>query len=217
MYEKERQELVERLKRSGHVTTRPVLDAMRKVPRHEFLSREQWPYAYLDRPLPIGGGQTISAPHMVGLMLDLLELGPGLKVLEIGTGSGYHAALLAELVSPGGKVLTLERVPELGGRARETLERLGYGQVVEVRITDGTVGLPQESPFDRILVTAGGPRVPHPLRDQLADGGILVMPVGGRSYQELKLIRKEGGRFHERSMGGVVFVPLIGEHGYNDD
>lgn len=217
MYEKERQDLVERLERNGHVTSRPVLDAMMKVPRHEFLPREQWSCAYLDRPLPIGSGQTISAPHMVGYMLDIMELRPGLKVLEIGTGSGYHAGLLAELVTPGGKVITLERVPELGRRARETLERMGYGETVDVVIADGTVGLPPEAPFDRILVTAGGPTVPRPLKEQLADGGILVMPVGGRMYQDLKLIRKDGGGFHERSMGSVVFVPLIGQHGHRSD
>ena len=214
MYEKERLEMVERLEGTGFVTNRLVLDAMRKVPRHEFLPRHLWPWAYVDNALPIGSGQTISAPHMVGYMLEALDLHPGQKVLEIGTGSGYHAGLVAELVYPGGQVLSLERIPELGDQARKTLVRLGYGDIVQVIITDGTEGLPLESPFDRILVTAGGPGVPPPLKEQLGEGGILVIPVGGRTYQQLTVIKREGGKFDERALGLVTFVPLIGQHGH---
>ncbi|NLT38742.1 MAG: protein-L-isoaspartate(D-aspartate) O-methyltransferase [Methanomassiliicoccus sp.] len=214
MYEKERLEMVEKLERTGFVTSRQVLDVMRKVPRHEFIPRQLWPWAYVDNALPIGNGQTISAPHMVGYMLEVLDLHPGQKVLEIGTGSGYHAGLVAELVSPGGQVISLERIPDLGDQARKTLERLGYGEQVRVIIADGTEGLPLEAPFDRILVTAGGPGVPPPLKDQLKEGGILVIPVGGRTYQQLTVVKREGGKFEERALGLVTFVPLIGQHGH---
>jgi protein-L-isoaspartate(D-aspartate) O-methyltransferase len=214
MYEKERLEMVEKLERTGFVTSRQVLDVMRKVPRHEFIPRQLWPWAYVDNALPIGNGQTISAPHMVGYMLEVLDLHPGQKVLEIGTGSGYHAGLVAELVSPGGQVISLERIPDLGDQARKTLERLGYGEQVKVIIADGTEGLPLEAPFDRILVTAGGPGVPPPLKDQLKEGGILVIPVGGRTYQQLTVVKREGGKFEERALGLVTFVPLIGQHGH---
>ncbi len=214
MYEKERVELVDRLERTGFVTNRAVLEAIRKVPRHEFLPRELWPWAYVDNALPIGSGQTISAPHMVGYMLEVLDLHPGQKVLEIGTGSGYHAALVAEIIGPRGEVFSLERIPELGNQARETLARLGHSDIVKVIIADGTEGLPLEAPFDRILVTAGGPGVPPPLKDQLGEGGVLVIPVGGRTYQQLTVVKREHGRLHERALGLVTFVPLIGQHGH---
>ncbi|MDW5563984.1 MAG: protein-L-isoaspartate(D-aspartate) O-methyltransferase [Methanomassiliicoccus sp.] len=214
MRENERRELVWRLKGSGYVTSEAVLQAMERVPRHEFLPPGMAPHAYEDTPLPIGQGQTISAPHMVGMMLEALDLGPGMRVLEIGTGSGYHAALVAELVGPEGRVYTIERIEALGRKARETLERLGYGDRIEVIIADGTNGLEEHAPYDRIFVAAAGPKVPEPLKEQLADHGILMVPVGGRMVQDLVLVSRSGGRFYERSLGSVVFVPLIGEHGY---
>jgi len=189
---------------------------MDKVPRHEFLPDESKQYAYHDTPLSIGKGQTISAPHMVGIMLEALHLGPGMKVLEIGTGSGYHASLLGELVRPGGKVYTVERIEELGLKARTTLERLGYGDTVEVVISDGTKGLPEHAPYDRVLVTAAAPYVPEPLKEQLAEGGTLLIPVGDRPVQDLLLVTKKEGKYEERPMGEVVFVPLIGQYGYRD-
>jgi protein-L-isoaspartate(D-aspartate) O-methyltransferase len=216
MYEEERHELVQRLLRHGYVSSSRVLEAMERVPRHEFLPEEEWDVAYQDTPLSIGQGQTISAPHMVGMMLEALDLRPGLKVLEIGTGSGYHASLLGELVRPGGKVYTIERIEELGRRARQVLERQGYGDVVEVIISDGTNGLPEHAPYDRILVTAAAPYVPEPLKEQLADGGMLLIPVGGRSFQELTVIVREGNAYKQAPLGSVVFVPLIGEHGYRE-
>ena len=216
MYEEERHDLVERLKRYGYVSSSRVLEAMERVPRHEFLPEEAWDVAYQDTPLSIGQGQTISAPHMVGMMLEALDLRPGMKVLEIGTGSGYHASLLGELVRPGGKVYTIERIADLGQRAQQVLEGLGYGDVVEVIISDGTNGLPEHAPYDRILVTAAAPYVPEPLKEQLVDGGMLLIPVGGRSFQELIVIVREGNDYKQSPLGSVVFVPLIGEHGYRE-
>jgi protein-L-isoaspartate(D-aspartate) O-methyltransferase len=212
----ERRELVRRLKDGGYVTSDRVLEAMEKVPRHEFLPEAMATLAYQDTPLPIGQGQTISAPHMVGMMLEALDLRPGMNVLEIGTGSGYHAALVAELVRPNGKVYTIERIESLGLRARATLEQIGYDDVIEVIIADGTNGLPEHAPYDRIFVAAAGPEVPGPLKAQLADGGILMVPVGGRMVQDLVLVTRSGDKYAERSMGSVVFVPLIGEHGYKE-
>ncbi len=216
MREGERRRLVKRLKGSGYVTSSAVLEAMERVPRHEFLPEAMADLAYEDTPLPIGQGQTISAPHMVGMMLEALDLRPGLKVLEIGTGSGYHAALVAELVRPDGKVYTIERIEALGLKARETLQRLGYGDTIEVVIADGTNGLPEHAPYDRIFVAAAAPSVPKPLKEQLADGGTLMVPVGGRMVQDLVLVTRRGDGFTERSMGSVIFVPLIGEHGYRE-
>jgi len=216
MRENERRELVRRLKDGGYMTSDRVLEAMEKVPRHEFLPETMATLAYQDTPLPIGQGQTISAPHMVGMMLEALDLRPGMNVLEIGTGSGYHAALVAELVRPNGKVYTIERIESLGLRARATLEQIGYDDVIEVIIADGTNGLPEHAPYDRIFVAAAGPEVPGPLKAQLADGGILMVPVGGRMVQDLVLVTRSGDKYAERSMGSVVFVPLIGEHGYKE-
>lgn len=214
MYEEERHELIERLKRIGYVRSEKVLEAMEKVPRHEFLPPEAREHAYIDSPLHIGLGQTISAPHMVGMMLEVLDLQPGMKVLEIGAGSGYHAALMGELVRPDGKVYTVERLEELGLRAQETLERVGYSDIVEVVIADGSNGLPEHAPYDRITVAAAAPEVPEPLKEQLADGGRLLLPVGDRMFQDLVLIRRKGDEYTKMDLGEVVFVPLIGEHGY---
>jgi protein-L-isoaspartate(D-aspartate) O-methyltransferase len=214
MYEEERHDLVERLRRYGYLSSSRALDAMERVPRHEFLPEELGDVAYQDTPLSIGQGQTISAPHMVAMMLEALDLRPDMKVLEIGTGSGYHASLLGELVRPSGRVYTIERIEELGRGAQQVLERLGYGDVVEVIIADGTNGLPEHAPYDRILVTAAAPYVPEPLKEQLADGGMLLIPVGGRSFQELTVIVREGNEYKQSPLGSVVFVPLIGEHGY---
>lgn len=214
MYEAERSRLVSGLRNNGYVTDERVLAAMEKVPRHEFIPAKLRDQAYADSPLPIGMGQTISAPHMVGIMLQALELRPGHKVLEIGAGSGYHAALMGEMVRPGGMVYTVERLEPLGAKAAEAIERLHYDDVVKVIVADGSSGLAEHAPYDRITVAAAAPGVPRPLEEQLADGGRMLVPVGGQGYQALMLVTRHGDKMERTGLGGVVFVPLIGEHGY---
>lgn len=183
-----------------------VLAAMRKVPRHEFVPEEYRDLAYRDTPLPIGYGQTISQPYIVAYMTEQLHIGKEDTVLEIGTGSGYQAAVLAELAS---EVYTIEIIPELAERAKKTLRRLGYNNV-HVRIGDGYKGWPEHAPFDAIILTAAPPRVPQPLIDQLKEGGRLIAPVG-EDYQELVLIRKENGEILRENLIPVRFVPMTGE------
>ena len=182
-----------------------VLAAMRKVPRHEFVPEEQRPHAYEDHPLPIGHDQTISQPFIVAAMTELAQVGPGTRVLEIGTGSGYQAAVLAEL---GAEVFSIEIVEPLARSAAATLDRLGYR--VTVRAGDGYQGWPDRAPFDVILVTAAPPRIPEPLQQQLVDGGRLVIPVGDR-YQELVVLTRRGNQLDRRSVFPVRFVPMTGE------
>lgn len=187
-----------------------VLDAMRRVPRHRFVEEALRERAYGDYPLPIGEGQTISQPFMVGRMTELLRLTGREKVLEIGTGSGYQAAVLSRCVA---RVCTVERLPRIAARARLLLEELGYTNVW-VRTANGTFGWPDEAPFDRILVAAGGPSVPPPLFEQLTEGGLMVMPVGGADGQKLQLIEKVRGEMRVTEDSGCVFVPLIGKHAW---
>lgn len=187
---------------------------MAKVPREEFVPRGLRDEAYIDTPLPIGSGQTISAPHMVAMMAEALDLRPGQKVLEVGCGSGYHAAVVAELVSPGGHVFSVERLKELADFARDNLERTGYSDRVTVVLSDGSAGLPDEAPFDRIFVACGAPSLPEPLKSQMKDGGLMLVPVGGRMYQDLVKVERRGKSYSTINLGGCVFVPLIGEHGY---
>jgi protein-L-isoaspartate(D-aspartate) O-methyltransferase len=187
-----------------------VLDAMRKVPRHLFVPADGLEAAYSDRPLPIGSGQTISQPYMVAAMSEALGLKGPEKVLEVGTGSGYQAAVLAELAR---RVITTERVPELAEEARKTLRDLGYANV-EVILTDGSKGYPAEAPFDAIMVTAGAPEIPGVLVEQLAEGGRLVIPVGSSYQQTLMRLTKRGGEEKTEALEGCVFVPLIGEYGW---
>ena len=187
-----------------------VLEAMRTVPRHLFVPAGYQGAAYRDSPLPIGHGQTISQPYIVALMTELLEISPGDRVLEIGTGSGYQAAILAVL---GANVITIERIPEVARLATENLEKTGFSNV-QVVVGDGTEGYPPVAPFQAILVTAATPGVPEPLISQMAEGGRLVAPVGARDIQELVRLEKCGGRIVRASFGGVVFVPLLGHHGW---
>ena len=188
-----------------------VLRAMRKVPRHLFVEEALTPQAYEDHPLPIGHGQTISQPYVVAWMTELLGVAPGHKVLEIGTGSGYQAAVLAEL---GANVFTVERVKPLYELARARMDALRYRRV-RLKLDDGTLGWPEEAPFDRILVAAGGPRIPAPLVGQLSEIGRMVIPVGAsRRSQTLCLVRRENGRVIVRELGGVMFVDLVGTHGW---
>ena len=205
-----RKRLVEHLAAKG-ITDTAVLRAMHSVPRHRFVPDALYAQAYEDTPLPIGYGQTISQPFVVALMTQELELQPGMRVLEIGTGSGYQAAVLAAM---GCRVYTVERIRELYHAANALFQGLGLRNIHTCR-DDGTLGMPATAPFDRILVTAGGPQVPEPLVAQLDDPGILLIPVGTRKReQRLLRVRIEGGRRQTEDLGGVVFVDLVGHHGW---
>jgi protein-L-isoaspartate(D-aspartate) O-methyltransferase len=186
------------------VTDGRTLAAMRKVERHQFVPPEAAALAYADHPLEIGDGQTISQPYIVAVMSEAIGLREGEKVLEVGTGSGYQAAVLAEM---GARVYTMEIVPTLARRARATLERLGY-RAIEVREGNGWAGWPEEAPFDAIVVTAAPPTIPEALKAQLRDGGRLVIPVGD-DVQELRLVTRHGAKFEEKRLLMVRFVPLV--------
>jgi protein-L-isoaspartate(D-aspartate) O-methyltransferase len=188
-----------------------VIQAMYEVPREFFVPEHLADYAYDDTPLPIGYGQTISAPHMVAIMCDILDLQNGLNVLEIGGGSGYHAAVMARIIGPEGKVFSVERIPELVDLANKNLMMAGISNVTMVQ-GDGSLGLPDHAPYDRISVAATAPSIPEPLKAQLKKGGRLVIPVGS-GYQELLLVTRKNGYVVEEKMA-VVFVPLLGEHGF---
>jgi protein-L-isoaspartate(D-aspartate) O-methyltransferase len=187
-----------------------VLDAMRKVPRHLFVDEALRDQAYGDHPLPIGEGQTISQPYIVGLMTALLTLRGDEKILEVGTGSGYQTAVLAELAR---RVCSIERIPALAARARAVLDKLGYTNVW-VRVGAGTLGWPDEAPFDRILVAAGAPAVPPPLFEQLAEGGRLVLPVGDATAQTLTIVEKVSGQMRTTPHSSCVFVRLVGKYAW---
>ncbi len=211
-YEKERTRMVDEQIVERGVKDPRVLDAMRKVPRHEFLPEVLRDRAYGDHAMPIGEGQTISQPYIVAMMTEMLGLTGTERVLEIGTGSGYQAAILAELSE---KVFTVERVRPLAEKARAALDRLGYRNVA-MKIFDGTYGWKDMGPFDAIMVTAASPDVPQPLVEQLKEGGRLVIPVGERYTQYLvKLVKTAGGLVRETSIP-CVFVPLIGNHGWKE-
>jgi len=187
-----------------------VLQAMRKVPRHLFVDEALQNQAYADHPLPIGYGQTISQPYIVALMSQLLKPKPGLSVLEIGTGSGYQAVILAEM---GMDVFTVERIKSLYLKAQKRFAELGYRNI-RTKLDDGTLGWPEHAPFDRILVTAGAPALPKPLLEQLADPGTMVVPVGERKHQRLLRIIKNEGQIKEEEMHPVMFVDLVGKFGW---
>jgi len=210
-----RAEMVERQLHGRGIRDENVLVVMAQVPRELFVPVEMLSRAYLDGALPIAAGQTISQPYMVAHMTELLELRPGMRVLEVGTGSGYGAAVLAGL---GASVISVERHPELAEAARDRLAglglALGFAKAVRVVVGDGSLGWPDDAPFDGIVVTAAAPRVPAALPAQLADGGRLVVPVGMRGRQELILVVRRGDSFEERACGPCVFVPLIGEGGF---
>ena len=203
--------MVERLAAAGVADPR-VLGAFARVPRHRLLPAALAGQAYRDAALPIGGGQTISAPGVVAAMTQALELRGEERVLEVGTGSGYQAAILSQLAA---QVISVERLPKLAAGARRTLDRLGIHNVV-VYLGDGTRGRPADAPFDAIVVTAGGPEVPQPLLEQLAPGGRLVGPFGARDEQQLLRVRRgAGGRFSRELIGRARFVDLVGHHGWD--
>lgn len=207
----QRQSMVSSQLRGRGIVDENVLSAMARVPRHEFVAEEYREQAYEDHPIPIAEGQTLSQPYIVALMLEALSLGPPDTVLEIGTGSGYQAALLAELTR---HVYSIERHESLARAAETTLARLGYTNVT-VLVGDGSQGLPEFAPFDGIVVSAAAPEIPRPLFEELGEGGRMVIPVGPAYAQELQLVRKRDGRAEVTKLEGCRFVPLIGGLGYH--
>jgi protein-L-isoaspartate(D-aspartate) O-methyltransferase len=228
-YERQRRRMVEHQIRKRGVRDGRVLAAMEKVPRHRFVPESAANHAYEDSPLSIGKGQTISQPYMVALMTEALVPEPGDRVLEVGTGSGYQTAILAELVSEVYSIeripelgeraeallYSIERIPELGERAEALLSRLGYENVL-IQIGDGSEGWVEKAPFDAIVVTAGAPEIPDPLVEQLAAGGRLVIPIGSSHHQTLCTVKKEKERIRKEEGAGCVFVPLIGAFGWEE-
>jgi len=197
--------------RARGIADERVLGAMATLPRERFIAPGQARWAYADEALPIDAGQTISQPYMVAVMTEVLAPRPGDRILEIGTGSGYQAAVLATI---GCRVTTIERHADLAEAARERLVTLGLGDRVEVRVGDGSVGATDGAPWDGIIVTAAAPSIPMALRDQLADGARLVIPVGPRNRQDLVVVTRHGNDWIERPAGACVFVPLVGEGGF---
>ncbi|KJS01202.1 MAG: protein-L-isoaspartate O-methyltransferase [Desulfobulbaceae bacterium BRH_c16a] len=208
-YELAKEKMVEVLVRRG-IGDQKVLTAMSNVPRHLFVSDDMQELAYADRPLPIGMQQTISQPYIVALMTEMLELNESMKVLEIGTGSGYQTAVLAELCN---SVYTVELFPELLESATALLRKLGY-RGISAKIADGTGGWSEYMPYDAIIVCAGAPNIPKPLFEQLAEGGRLIIPVGDNVSQLLKIVSRRGDEFSEKQLLRCQFVPLRGEHGW---
>ncbi|MEM3085927.1 MAG: protein-L-isoaspartate(D-aspartate) O-methyltransferase [Halobacteria archaeon] len=204
-------DLLEELRARG--ASERTLAAMAGVDRALFVPEKLRREAYRDVPLPIGEGQTISAPHMVAILCDLLELAPGHKVLEVGGGSGYQAAVMARLAAPGGRLYTVEILPALAERARANLRAAGVSNATVV-VGDGSLGLPERAPFDRIAVACSAPDIPPPLLEQLTRGGRMAIPVG-RVFQELLLVVKEDGAVRV-PQGGVAFVPLVGKFGFRE-
>lgn len=212
-YEVARARMVREQLLGRDITDERVLRAMGALPRHLFVDQAFWPRAYSDHPLPIGQNQTISQPYMVALMTQELGVGDGSRVLEIGTGSGYQAAVLAML---GSEVYSVERYPELSDRAAEIIGSLQIGGIHFI-VGDGSLGWPECAPYDRIIVTAGAPAIPDILLDQLAPDGVIVIPVGSRHTQRLVKIVKGGQYVEKREVCGCTFVPLVGEKAWDDE
>lgn len=207
-----RERMIEKLREHYQIRDERVLEAMRRVPRHFFVPEAFKAQAYKDNALPIASGQTISQPFIVARMSELLKLTPQSKVLEIGAGSGYQTAILAELA---GRVFAIERVPQLARQAQERLQRIGSRNVT-LRCADGTLGWDAYAPYNAILVAAGGPEIPEPLVEQLKIGGCLVIPIGqDQRNQHLIRVTRTGRGFQTEDFGACVFVPLIGEHGWH--
>ncbi len=206
-----RRDMVETQIAGRGITEKRVIDAFLKVPRERFVPENLREYAYEDGPLSIGAGQTVSQPYMAALMTASLNLEKGMKVLEIGTGSGYQSAILAQM---GCEVYSVERIASLAETAENVLKPLGYS--VKIKVDDGTLGWEEYAPYDRIIVTAGGPAIPPPLFAQLKESGKMVMPVGDTVYQDLMLVTKTGGRMAKENLGGCQFVPLKGAEGWKE-
>jgi protein-L-isoaspartate(D-aspartate) O-methyltransferase len=212
MYEQERERLVTNLYREGYIKTERVKQAFLTVPREAFIPDSLKKYAYVDTPLDIGQGQTISAPHMVAIMCESLDIKDDQKILEVGTGSGYHAAIVAHLVGETGQVYTIERFESLAKKAKKDLKQIGITNVI-VEVGDGSCGLPFYQPYDRIYVTCAAPYIPQPLIDQLQDSGKLLVPIGDK-YCELILLEKQKEKSVMHQLGECVFVPLVGKYGH---
>lgn len=210
----QRRALVEHLERAGYVRSEPVRHAMMEVRRELFVPDVLRRAAYADHPLDIGHGQTISAPHMVAIMVEAMRAMEGQRVLEVGGGSGYHAAVIAHLVGPEGHVYTVERIEPLASRARASLEAAGLSDRVTVLVGDGSCGWKESAPYDRISVACAAPRVPEPMVNDLVDGGMLLIPVGSTYIQELLRVTRAGDRTRVDRLGGCVFVPLVGRCGF---
>ncbi len=213
MFGDKKERLIKKLVSSGYIHTDEVIEAFRQIPRENFIPEEHRPFSYSDTPLRIGKEQTISAPHMVGLMLELLELKKGNRVLEVGAGSGYHAAMAAHIIGKQGHVYTIEYILELASRAMANVKSIGFNSRITVINADGSKGLPEYAPYDRIMVACGAPDVPQPLMAQLKEGGIMILPVGSGYYQKLVRVRKVDGKLIREDHGGCAFVPMVGEHG----
>jgi protein-L-isoaspartate(D-aspartate) O-methyltransferase len=211
-YESPRLKMVEKQLVTRGIVDERVLEAMREVPRHRFVPADMWDVAYQDSPLSIGHGQTISQPYIVAYMTQMLHLSPGDRVLEIGTGSGYQAAILCRIVE---HVYTIERIQDLSLRAQDVLRELAYNNI-SFRVTDGGYGWPEEAPFDAIVVTAAAPEVPAPLVAQLAEDAPLVAPIGPAGYQDLMRVHRRGDTSQSEYLTPVAFVPLVGEHGWRE-
>lgn len=223
MERKDWERLIDSLVREGILRSPKVIKAMRSVPRGKFLPENMQSYSAVDTPLPIGFGQTVSAPHMVSIMNEALQLEIGHKVLEVGAGSGWHAATIAEIVAPKdaprsewGHVYTVEIVQGLAEYARKNILNEGYGDRVTIICADGSLGYQEKAPYDRILVTAAAPDIPKPLIEQVKPGGIMLIPVGSMHLFQtlLKVTKGVDGKIKEENLGGVAFVPLTGEYGH---
>ncbi len=212
MFDQKRKQMVEHLEQDAYINTKKVKQAFLSIPREDFIPSHMKSSAYVDTPLSIGSCQTISAPHMIAIMCEALDLHAGQTVLEIGTGSGYHAAIIAHIIGESGRVYTIERHENLAKIARAHLKKAGITNVT-VEVGDGSKGLPQHQPYDRIYVTCAAPNIPAPLVDQLQDPGMLLIPVGDM-YCTLQRVEKTQNQISTINLGGCVFVPLVGEYGF---
>lgn len=212
-FDEQRREMVHGQLQARGITDQRIVAAFLKVPRHRFVPTEGQPEAYADHPVPIGSGQTVSQPYMVALMTQLLRLQGHERILEIGTGSGYQLAILAELALD---VYSVERLPELADQALQRLNNLGYLNI-HITMGNGSLGWPAHAPYDGIIVAAGAPNIPQSLVDQLVEGGRLVIPIGTHQAQMLIVGEKRGGTLHTQEITSCMFVPLIGEHGWTPD
>jgi len=209
----DRKQLVDRLKAEGYIKSKTVEKAMLTVPRELFVPDFMKKLAYVDTPLEIGEGQTISAPHMVAMMCEALQLKEGHIILEIGTGSGYHAAVVAQIVGDKGHVYSVERFKVLADKAKNNLRKIGVDNVTVV-VGDGSLGLKKYVPYDRIYITCAAPSIPPPLMNQLKDSGKLLLPVG-QFFCRLVLVEKNGKQLNQTDLGGCAFVPLVGKWGHS--